>query len=535
MSIKNHTLCATVVIIIFICSTSSGIEDSLIDVSQQQQQQQSISTLAEITKFDESLSYRSKRKNTSTDDETQPVNCAPHSMEEFPKDLFTKTQRQHGVVILHALFGFYCFLLTAYVCNDYLLPALDIICADLNISADVAGATFLATASCFPELFVNVVGTFVTESDLGIGTVVGGAVFNTFATPAFGALSAAQGIQLDSWILSRDCIIYIISVGVLVIFMWDGRITWYESMILMILFAGYFTILFLNKYLYNFTNKIKSFICNKSKLTVEKVTESHKDEMPIGFYRPFVHGELRVEYRNSIQSAKRKEVENGQCYPEKSENFEKYVEPDTPFNWPTGHFGNILMFFFTWPIKFVLFITIPDTRFKRLHSWYPITFIMCVIWIAISSYLVSWMMTVVGDTLGISDSVMGITFLSAGGNMPELVSIVILSRQGNGDMAMSNTLGANTLDVLMCLGLPWAIKSLMTKNDVLIESGALAYSVMSIILCVIGFYGVTAYYKYQLNRHVGIACLIMYLLFLTFAIMLELNVFFPVNLEMCDD
>lgn len=102
-------------------------------------------------------------------------------------------------------------------------------------------------------------------------------------------------------------------------------------------------------------------------------------------------------------------------------------------------------------------------------------------------------------------------------------------------MAMSNTLGANTLDVLMCLGLPWAIKSLMTKNDVLIESGALAYSVMSIILCVIGFYGVTAYYKYQLNRHVGIACLIMYLLFLTFAIMLELNVFFPVNLEMCDD
>lgn len=55
---------------------------------------------------------------------------------------------------------------------------------------------------------------------------------------------------------------------------------------------------------------------------------------------------------------------------------------------------------------------------------------MCVMWIAISSYLVSWMMTVVGDTLGISDSVMGITFLSAGGNMPELVSIVILSRQG---------------------------------------------------------------------------------------------------------
>jgi len=104
--------------------------------------------------------------------------------------VFTYDQRRQGAVVLHVLFGFYCFILTAFVCNDYLLPALDIICTQLNISTDVAGATFLATASCFPELFVNVVGTFLTESDLGVGTVMGGAVFNTFATPACGALSA---------------------------------------------------------------------------------------------------------------------------------------------------------------------------------------------------------------------------------------------------------------------------------------------------------------------------------------------------------
>lgn len=116
-------------------------------------------------------------------------NCSERSIKEFPEK-FTYEQRRQGVVILHVLFGFYCFILTAFVCNDYLLPALDIICTRLNISADVAGATFLATASCFPELFVNVVGTFLTESDLGVGTVMGGAVFNTFATPACGALSA---------------------------------------------------------------------------------------------------------------------------------------------------------------------------------------------------------------------------------------------------------------------------------------------------------------------------------------------------------
>lgn len=105
---------------------------------------------------------------------------------------------------------------------------------------------------------------------------------------------------------------------------------------------------------------------------------------------------------------------------------------------------------------------------------------------------------------------------------------------GNGDMAMSNTLGANTLDVLLCLGLPWMIRTLMTGKDVEIESGALAYSVMSIIICVIGFFSVTAYYKFQLNKKVGAACLIMYTLFLAIAILMETNVFFHVNLPMCD-
>lgn len=104
---------------------------------------------------------------------------------------------------------------------------------------------------------------------------------------------------------------------------------------------------------------------------------------------------------------------------------------------------------------------------------------------------------------------------------------------GNGDMAMSNTLGANTLDILLCLGLPWMIKILMDKKDIKIISYALSYSVLSIIVCVIAFYTVTAFYKYRLNKKVGIICLTLYAIFLVFALLFELNIFFPVNLPMC--
>lgn len=54
----------------------------------------------------------------------------------------------------------------------------------------MAAATFMASATSCPELFVNMMGTFVTESDLGIGTIVGSALFNTLGVAAVGSFAA---------------------------------------------------------------------------------------------------------------------------------------------------------------------------------------------------------------------------------------------------------------------------------------------------------------------------------------------------------
>jgi Ca2+/Na+ antiporter len=51
----------------------------------------------------------------------------------------------------------------------------------------------------------------------------------------------------------------------------------------------------------------------------------------------------------------------------------------------------------TWPIHLVFMLTIPDCERPSLKKWFPLTFIMCIIWIGSLSYFVAWMITIIGE------------------------------------------------------------------------------------------------------------------------------------------
>uniref|UniRef100_A0A8D0CHB6 Sodium/calcium exchanger membrane region domain-containing protein n=1 Tax=Scleropages formosus TaxID=113540 RepID=A0A8D0CHB6_SCLFO len=70
------------------------------------------------------------------------------------------------------------FYALAIVCDDYFVPSLEKISENLHLSEDVAGATFMAAGSSAPELFTSLIGVFITKGDVGVGTIVGSAVFN---------------------------------------------------------------------------------------------------------------------------------------------------------------------------------------------------------------------------------------------------------------------------------------------------------------------------------------------------------------------
>lgn len=111
---------------------------------------------------------------------------------------------------------------------------------------------------------------------------------------------------------------------------------------------------------------------------------------------------------------------------------------------------------------------------------------------------------------------------------------------GHGSMGISNSIGSNVFDVLLCLGLPWFIKAALLPKIpgeyyVQINSRGLVYSSISLFSTLITLYGALALNKFKLSRKVGIVCFVMYVIFLIFASVIELNTFFVVNLPICID
>ena len=173
----------------------------------------------------------------------------------FPRDLFTMEQRRHGAVVLHLLGVIYMFVALAIVCDEFFVPSLDVIIEKLDIQDDVAGATFMAAGGSAPELFTSVIGVFVSFDDVGIGTIVGSAVFNILFVIGMCAIFSRTVLTLTWWPLFRDCTFYSASLITLIIFFRDNHIYWYEALVLFCFYLAYVSFMKWNQPVERFVKK----------------------------------------------------------------------------------------------------------------------------------------------------------------------------------------------------------------------------------------------------------------------------------------
>ncbi len=110
--------------------------------------------------------------------------------------------------------------------------------------------------------------------------------------------------------------------------------------------------------------------------------------------------------------------------------------------------------------------------------------------------------TLIAQSLGVSETVIGLTIVAMGTSLPELVTSVIACRKGSSDMAMGNVIGSNIFNILLILGTSAAISPL--DVDVLAVQDAFFVIICTILVWIV------ARTKYQINRAEGAIMLMIF-------------------------
>jgi len=189
--------------------------------------------------------------------------------------------------------------------------------------------------------------------------------------------------------------------------------------------------------------------------------------------------------------------------------------------------GGKIFWILSAPVVLPLYFTIPDVRKPKGQSWflglpiaggedwYVATWTLAIVWIGLfSTFMVFWA-TLFGDKFEIAPEVMGLTFLAAGTSIPDLLTSVIVARQGHGDMAVSSSVGSNIFDVLVGLPIPWILYSTINGVDVEVGGGGgtLFVSLLILFIMLIIVVSLIAAFKWRMTKGLGLTMFIMYFIF----------------------
>ncbi|KAK2524383.1 hypothetical protein Q9233_009312 [Columba guinea] len=473
------------------------------------------------------------------------------SKAEYPQDLFSVEERRQGWVVLHIFGMIYVFVALAIVCDEYFVPALGVITEKLQISDDVAGATFMAAGGSAPELFTSLIGVFISHSNVGIGTIVGSAVFNILFVIGTCALFSREILHLTWWPLFRDISFYIVDLLMLILFFLDSVIDWWESLLLLTAYATYvFTMkhnVYLEQWVKQELNKKLNAVQAASAEHIRKKSSGavaddgtkkpadgrklqplsalqrgsssaslHNSQMRSTIFQlmiytldPLAEAKFKdkVDVLSNITKA---EASAGQG--SKPEAEEEKKAPGTIQLTPASD---------SEPSKDKQKADTPQDG-QDSKKFFVLTFFGSIIWIAAFSYLMVWWAHQVGETIGISEEIMGLTILAAGTSIPDLITSVIVARKGLGDMAVSSSVGSNIFDITVGLPVPWFLFSLFNGlSPVAVSSNGLFCAIVLLFLMLLFVIISIAACKWKMNKLLGLTMFALYFVFLIISVMLE--------------
>lgn len=242
----------------------------------------------------------------------------------------------------------------------------------------------MAAGSSAPELATSLIGVLIAKDDIGVGTVVGSAVFNIAFVISVCALFAGRVIRINWWPILRDSLFYLISICLLFIVMFDKKVSLIESMAFLIVYVFYIIFMAYNKQI---ENKLSPKLSNIFGLTSTRASNYVSYDV--------ISDTNSCEQINSSSSSDVESIViNEQTNEESTQMKENYIN--------MKH-AQLFWDYMVFPFNFVHRLTLRECKIEDQTNWFGITFVVSCIWISLYSYLIVWMITIIGKQLKTKD------------------------------------------------------------------------------------------------------------------------------------
>lgn len=417
--------------------------------------------------------------------------------------------------ILYIIGDIYMFCALHIIVHTRFSIAMERIVELSGMNEDVAGATLMAIGTSLPEVLSGAVGVFVPGAgDTGLGCVVGSLVFNMLViTGCCVVVFPRELLELSRAATVRDVSFQVLVVGMLIWAFHNKQADVSNVFCFLLMYIVYILL-----------------CANSSHMEACRAM----DEVPFESTEDF-GSEEELGKATELQAvlAETQSCPHGHHGHNDGHHARESLSRHCP---PPTNPKDLVIWILTTPlmvIEFLIVFTIPDVdsptwnKKRHLKPGLALNVLMSTLWIGVFVLLMIQWAIKAGELLGISPATMGLTFCAAGTSLPDCMCSIIVARQGKGNMAISNVFGSNVFDILIAMGVPWALHYLIngTHNKIKMEAEGFGAAIVILAMVMILYLVCVILFRFKLPKTVGYIHLAAYVAFLAYAFAHNMHVF----------
>lgn len=431
------------------------------------------------------------------------------------------------VVVLAVSIGMaITFFAVCVVCDDFLVPAIDVFIDQFKIPEDVAGVTLVAFGSAAPELFLNLLSAANGTSDLSLSALLGSSIVAFGLIPPLCILMTNEKeLELKTWPIVREIVFYLVGLVVFLVVIQDGEMTMYEACVSLSIYLIYVIGVVIVFWLYPegvggssiATNSVEegAEMTTISPFNADGVKSRAKEDSKIASTAVREDNSLLVggssgpngggpspkagaagaagggggssgglfNWGNGTESEDNgnEDVESVVKLPRSGDHtFRHWLRGSTVAIagrvWNRTKAGWEAM---TSPVNYAIHKVLPslylpgghgegdkkEVSFARAVS----VLLSCIASISILAYCIIVLSETLIKRIGVGTSTVGATLVALGSEIPDAISSVALAKSGYSDGAMAGAIGSQVINISLGVGLPTLLACVLTGESIKID------------------------------------------------------------------